>query len=84
MTTDPVRRLGSSISIETRLDNRGSIPGRGNNGTFLFATALRPVLGPIQPPIQRVWAVELFSWGVKRPGRETDHSPSSGAKVKLA
>jgi hypothetical protein len=42
------------------LDDRGSIPGRVNYGDFLFATASRPALGPIQPPIQGV-LVDLSS-----------------------
>jgi hypothetical protein len=41
-------------------------------GIFLFAAASRLALGPIQPPIQRVQ-------GVKRPGREADHSLPSNA-----
>jgi hypothetical protein len=40
-----------------------------------FFTACRPALGPTQPPIQ--WVP-----GVKRPGREADHSPPSSAEVK--
>jgi hypothetical protein len=37
-------------------------------------------LGPTQPPIQ--WVPAVLSLGVKRPGREADHSPSSSAEVK--
>jgi hypothetical protein len=37
-------------------------------------------LGPTQPPIQ--WVLEALSLGVKRPGREADHSPPSSAEVK--
>jgi hypothetical protein len=37
-------------------------------------------LGPTQPPIQWVWGA--LSLGVKRPGREADHSPPSSAEVK--
>jgi hypothetical protein len=37
-------------------------------------------LGPTQPPIQRVPGA--LSMGVKRPGREADHSPPSSAEVK--
>jgi hypothetical protein len=33
------------------MDDRGSIPGRGNEEIFLFATASRPAPGPTQPPI---------------------------------
>jgi hypothetical protein len=39
----------------------------------------KPDLGSTQPPIQRV--PEAFTWGVKRPGREADHSLPS-AKVR--
>jgi hypothetical protein len=42
---------------------------------LLFSTASRPTLGPTQPPIQ--WAPGAVSTGVKRPGREADHSPTS-------
>jgi hypothetical protein len=35
-----------------------------------------------QPPIQ--WVTGVPSLGVKRPGREADHSPPSSAKVKNA
>jgi hypothetical protein len=40
----------------------------------------RPALGPTQPPNQ--WVPEAFSLGVKRPGREADHSAPSRAEVK--
>jgi hypothetical protein len=43
-----------------------SSPGRGRN--FPFSMPSRPVLRPVQPPIQLVP-------GVKRPEREHDHSP---------
>jgi hypothetical protein len=50
-----------------------------DNFTFTF-TASRPALGPTQTPVQRVpWALSL---GVKRQGREADHSPPSRAEVK--
>jgi len=48
-------------------------------GLFIFATASRQAPGPIQPPIQWIsWALSL---GIKRPGREADHSPPSSAEV---
>jgi hypothetical protein len=47
---------------------------------FLFTTASRTVLGPTQPPIQ--WIPGALSSGVKRLGREADHSPPSSAEVK--
>jgi hypothetical protein len=49
---------------------------------FLFTTASSPALGPIQAPIQ--WVPGALSLGIKWPGRETDHSPPSGAEVKNA
>jgi hypothetical protein len=56
---------------------RSSSPGRMKN--FLFSTSSRPVLGSTQPPIQ--WVSGAFT-GVKRQGREADHSPPNSAKVK--
>jgi hypothetical protein len=46
---------------------------------FLFSTESRPILGPTQPSIK--WIPVAFS-GVKRQGREADHSPPSSAEVK--
>jgi hypothetical protein len=37
-------------------------------------------MGPTQPPIQ--WKTGALSLGVKRPGREADHSPPSSIEVK--
>jgi hypothetical protein len=51
-------------------------------GIFLFTTVSRTVLGPTQPPIQ--WVPGAPSLGVKRPGREVEHSPPSRAEVKNA
>jgi hypothetical protein len=84
-----LKELGSSVSIV--LYDRGSIPGRCNVrsfvngfpaglGIFLFTTASRPALGSTQPPIQ--WVPGVPSLGVKRPGRESDHSSPSSAEVK--
>jgi hypothetical protein len=39
-----------------------------------------PALGPTQPPIQ--WIPGSLFLGIKRPGREADHSPRSSAEVK--
>jgi hypothetical protein len=47
---------------------------------IFFTTASRKTLGPTQPPIHSV--PKAFSLGVKRPGREADHSPPSSAEVK--
>jgi hypothetical protein len=49
---------------------------------FLFTTASRAALGPIQPPIH--WVSGALSLGVKRPGCEAEHSPPSSAEVKNA
>jgi hypothetical protein len=45
---------------------------RWGMGIFLFTIATRTALESTQPP----------SLGVKRPGREADHSPPSSAEVK--
>jgi hypothetical protein len=47
---------------------------------FLFTAASRPALGLTQPPIQ--WVQGALSLGVKQPGREAEHSPSSISDVK--
>jgi hypothetical protein len=49
-------------------------------GIFLFTTASRPALGLTQPPIH--WVPGAVSLGVKRPGRESNHSPPSSTEVK--
>jgi hypothetical protein len=49
-------------------------------GIFLFTTVSRTALGATQPPIQ--WVPRALSLGVKRLGREADHSPPSSAEVK--
>jgi hypothetical protein len=54
--------------------DRGSIP----DGCWEFFS--KTALGPTQPPIQ--WVPGALSLGVKRPGREADHSPPSSAEVK--
>jgi hypothetical protein len=59
------------------LDGRGSILGKIKR---LIFTESREALGPTQPPIQ--WVPWAISPGVKRPGREADHSPPSSAEVK--
>jgi hypothetical protein len=57
---------------------RSSSPGMFKN--FLFSTSSRPALGPTQPPIQ--WVMGALSPGVKRPGREADHSPPTSSEIK--
>jgi hypothetical protein len=53
----------------------------GGFESLLFTTVSRPALGPIQPPIQ--WVPGALSPGVKRPGREADHSQSERTVVVL-
>jgi hypothetical protein len=45
-----------------------------------FSEMSTPILGPTKLPIQ--WAMGTLSPGVKRPGRETDHSLPTSAEVK--
>jgi hypothetical protein len=46
---------------------------------LIIVTVSRPALGPTIPPMQ--WVPEVLTPGLKRPGRETDHSPPSSAEV---
>jgi hypothetical protein len=64
----------SAIGITTGcwLECRGAIPSKDK---ILYSTASGLALGPTQPPIQLVPGV--LSPGVKRAGREADHSPYS-------
>jgi hypothetical protein len=73
----------SVVGIATAygLDNGGgqsSSLGIVNN--FLFSTSSISGLGPTEPPMQRVPGA--LSQGVKRQGREVDHSPPISAEVK--
>jgi hypothetical protein len=71
--------LGPGITQSVQRQGYGfNGPGRESRqgkDIFLFSKTFRHFLGPTQP---------LFSgyWGVKRTGREVDHSPPSGAKAK--
>jgi hypothetical protein len=49
-------------------------------GSRIFSMLSRPALGPTQPPIQ--WLRGTIPSGVKRQGREADHSPPAITKVK--
>jgi hypothetical protein len=51
-------------------------------GIFIFTIASRTALGPTQPPIQ--WVPGALSLGVKRLGREADHSSPCSADFKNA
>jgi hypothetical protein len=76
--------MNSVVGIPTTLRagrplaGRSSSPGCVKN--FLFSTSSRPALGSAQPPIQ--WLPGALSPGVKRPGREGDHSLPPSAEVK--
>jgi hypothetical protein len=60
-------------------DDRG-FEFRLGMGIFLFTTVSRPALEPTQPTIQ--WVPGALFLGVKQPGREANHSPTSSAEVK--
>jgi hypothetical protein len=69
------------IALGYGLEDRGSrVDSWQGLGIFLFTTASRTSLEPTQPRIQGVPG--SLSLGVKRPDRETDHSPPSSAEVK--
>jgi hypothetical protein len=69
-------------TVAVSMIGRSGFDSRRWLGILLFDTASRQAMEPTQPPIQRVPGV--LSLGVKRPGRETDHSPTSSAEVKNA
>jgi hypothetical protein len=84
-TSQSVRSRDSSVGIALGygMDDRDSgvrFPGGGGLGSFLFTTVSRTSLGPTQPPIQ--WVRGALLLGVKRPGREADHSPPLSVGVK--
>jgi hypothetical protein len=68
------RRVYPEVSERLGFNSRRGL------GIFLFITGSRTALGPTQPPIQ--WVLGVPSLGVKRPGREADHSPPSITEVK--
>jgi hypothetical protein len=69
------------IALGYGLDDRGSrFRFLAGLGIFLFTTVFKTVLGPTQPPTQ--WVLGALSLGVKRRGREADHSLPSSAEVK--
>jgi hypothetical protein len=72
----------STVGIATGywLDDRGRSSSPSGVKNFHISISSRPALGLILPPIQRVPGA--LSPGVKRQGREADHSPPSSAEVK--
>jgi hypothetical protein len=70
MTTESVQWLAMGWTIRVLgFDTQQGL------GIFLFTIMSGSALGPTQPPIQ--WVLGALSLGVKRPGREADHSPPS-------
>jgi hypothetical protein len=59
------------------LDGQDSIPGRGK--IFRLSIAPRPALRATHPLTQ--WEPGALSVGVKRSGRQVDHSTQSSAEV---
>jgi hypothetical protein len=47
---------------------------------FHVSLSSRPTLGSTQPPMK--WVMAALSSGLKRPGREADHSPPTSGEVK--
>jgi hypothetical protein len=72
----------SLVSIATGygLDEEGSNSSPGGVKNFLFSKSSRQALGFTQPP--KRWVPGAYSPGVKRPGRDADHSPPASAEVK--
>jgi hypothetical protein len=68
------------IALGYGMDDRVGIDCRWGLGILIFTTASRTALGPTQPPVQ--WVPGALSLGVKRLGREADHSLPSSTEVK--
>jgi hypothetical protein len=71
----------SAVGIATgyTLDDRG-VGVRVPVESKIFSTSFTPALGSTQPPKQ--WIPVAIPPGIKRPGREADHSPTVSAEVK--
>jgi hypothetical protein len=72
MFTDPAVGIATGYGMDDQ-DVKSSSPGRVKN--FIFSKSSKPVLGPTQSPIQ--WVP-----GIKRQGRDADHSPPTSDEVK--
>jgi hypothetical protein len=75
------RSRDSAVGTATAygLDDRG-VGNRVPVGSRIFSTSSGPAMGPTQPPIQ--WVPGALSLGVKRQGREADHSPPTSVEVR--
>jgi hypothetical protein len=77
-----IRGRDGSVGIATRLRagrQEWGFDSQQGHEMFLFSIPSRLALRSNQPPIQ--WVLGTLSPGVKRPGREADHSPPSSAEV---
>jgi hypothetical protein len=83
---DSVRNLSTNgIRLEGQRKNFGRYCTRDSNWELdIFSNFQSSHVSHqnaiLQPPIQ--WVPGTLSLGVKRPGREADHSPTSSAEVK--
>jgi hypothetical protein len=69
---------GGSVSKAMYVGDRVQFLAGLRKGLFLFIIASTPAVEPTEPPIQ--WIPEALSVGVKRTGREADHSPPFSAE----
>jgi hypothetical protein len=69
--------LGKVLGLNLGTSVEG--PGIESQWGLDFPHPSRPALGPTQPSIN---GYRVSFPGVKRPGREVDHPPSSSARVK--
>jgi hypothetical protein len=76
---DKAARIAQCYGAGIGLEDRGFESRQGLG--ILFTIASSPALGPTQPPIQ--WVPGALSLGVKRPGREADHSLQSSATSRM-
>jgi hypothetical protein len=75
------RDSSGGVATGYRPDDEGAgvrVPVGGKN--FHFSMSSRAAVVPTQPPIHCVPGA--LSPGIKRPGREADHSPPTTAEVK--
>jgi hypothetical protein len=80
-TTQQSATHKDGIVTDYGLDERGvGVRVPVGSRIFLFSTSHRPALGPTQSAIQ--WVPGALSPGLKRPGREADHSPPTNPEVK--
>jgi hypothetical protein len=69
------------FGVANGIEDRGSrVRFSAGAGDFSLHHCVQNNSGPTQPPIHCVTGA--LSQGVKRPGRESDHSPPISAEVK--